>query len=68
MDGCVPLAMPQSGTSVTKNGTDGGPGLAGVQDTKWHATTGPDGLGLSVLFLPLNRWWINSEKDSGVKT
>lgn len=50
MDGCVPLAMPQSSTSVTKNGTDGGPGLAGIQGTKWHATTGPDGLRLSVLF------------------
>lgn len=47
---CAPLAMPQSGTSVTKSGTDGGPELAGVHGTKWHATTGPDGLRLSVLF------------------
>lgn len=67
MDGCVPLAMPQSSTSVTKSGTDGGPGLAAIQGTKWHATTGPDGLRLSALFLPVNRWCINSEIDRGVK-
>lgn len=70
MDGCVPQAMPQSSTSLTKNGTDGCPGLAGIQGTKWHATTGPDGLWLqSYLFflLPLNRWWINSEKYRVVK-
>lgn len=67
MNGFVPLAMPQSSTSVTKNGTDGSPGLASDQGTKWHATTGPDGLRLSVLFLPVNRWWINREKDRGVK-
>ena len=48
---CVPLALPQSGTSVTKSGTDGGPRLASVQGTKWHATTGPDGLKLLVLSL-----------------
>lgn len=40
---------------------------AGVQSTKWHAITGPDGLRLSVLFLLLNRRWINSEKGRGVK-
>lgn len=40
---------------------------AGVQSTKWHAITGPDGPRLSVLFLLLNRWWINSQKGRGVK-
>ena len=67
MDGCVPLAMPQSSTSVTKSGTDGGPGLAAIQGTKWHATTGPDGLRLSALFLPVNRWCMNTAIDRGVK-
>ena len=59
----VLLAMFHSGTSVTKSGTDGSPGLASTQGTKWLATTGPDGPRLSVLFLPLNRWWMKNKKD-----
>ena len=45
MDDYVALPMAHSSASVTENGTDGSPGLAGVQGAEWHATTGPDGLG-----------------------
>lgn len=47
---CVPLAMPQTSTSVTTSGTDGSSGLASIRGTKWHATTDPDGFRHSVLF------------------
>lgn len=49
------LVKPQCQTSVTKSGTDGGPELAGVQGTKWHSTTGPDGPMRSLPFLLVKR-------------
>lgn len=49
------LVKPQCQTSVTKSGTDGSPELAGVQGTKWHSTTGPDGPMRSLPFLLFKR-------------
>lgn len=49
------LVRPQCHTSVTKSGTDGSAGLAGIQWTKWHSTTEPDGPRLSFWFLLVKR-------------
>lgn len=61
MDGCVPLLMPQSSTTLTKNGTDGGPGAgwhSGYQMACHNRSRWTQAL---ILFLLVNRW-INSKK------
>lgn len=58
------LVKPQCQTSVTKSGTDGSPELAGIQGTKWHSTTGPDGPMRFLPFLLVKRRKTEKQKKS----